>query len=256
MSFASFLSSILTSGDNDALVTGALQLAELLLVKLPTIYGRSFQREGVIYEIDKLAKEELSPSARSKRKEEGQNKGSTVSKAGTGTASPSAAQEASSAAVTPVETPSSDVAAASRFLRALAGEEAGSISALERALGAGTSKQASSSRRVSSVPSNPRDANIVRARILQIKRWSLIGTKGPVPAVSSVVDAVILRLSDPDIADSDLRSVFDQIAALLTDKVEPLSSFEMLQSGLLAKLMAMLQEGAKGKLYGFSNLIQ
>lgn len=246
----------MTSGDNDALVTGALQLAELLLVKLPTIYSRSFQREGVVYEIDKLAKEELSPSARSKRKEESQNKGSTISKAGTGTASPSAAQEASSAAATPVETPSSDAVAASRFLRALAGEEAGSMSALERALGASTSKQTPSSRRVSSVPSNPRDANIVRARILQIKRWSLMGPKGSVPAVSSAVDAVILRLSDPDIPDSDLRSVFDQIAGLLTDKVEPLSSFEMLQSGLLAKLMAMLQEGAKGELYAFSALDQ
>ncbi|KAH8087913.1 hypothetical protein HD553DRAFT_269487 [Filobasidium floriforme] len=200
VSFASFLSSILTSRDNPALVTNALQLAELLLFKLPAIYTRSFQREGVFYEIDKLAGEELSPSA----------------------------------SATP-----------STLLKALAGEDLTQISAFERALGVARAKPGSSSRRVSSVPSNPHDANIVRAKILQIKRWSLSDTGRAVPSSSSTVAEVIQQLSDPEITDDDLQKAFTRIAELLTDRMEPLSSFEMLQSGLLAKLMGMLQEGEK-----------
>jgi E3 ubiquitin-protein ligase TRIP12 len=247
VSFASFLSSILTSRDDEGLVTGALQLAELLLVKLPTIYSRSFQREGVVYEIDKLAAEEISLSTRSKRKAE------TPKSATVETASQSGVTDADkpSKAPTPSENAATDAAAASaRLLRVLAGEDASAstLSAFERALGVAGTRQTSTSRRVSSVPSNPHDANIVRAKILQVKRWSLEDTARSAPTVSSSVDAVIQQLSDSNISDSDLRKAFDQIAGLLTDRGEPLSSFEMLQSGLLSRLMAMLQEGTKGRL--------
>lgn len=246
MSFASFLSSILTSRDNPALVTHALQLAELLLVKLPAIYTRSFQREGVFYEIDKLAKEELSPSARSKRKEAAQKSGADT-KPDAESASQSGATDAEKTDGTPKGASRGADATASRLLQALAGEEATPVSAFERALGAARAKPGTSSaaRRVSSVPSNPHDANIVRARILQIKRWGLSDKGRSAPSSSSGVSEVIQLLSDAEITDGDLQQAFKKIADLLTDKVEPLSSFEMLQSGLLAKLMGMLEEGEK-----------
>ena len=240
MSFASFLSSILTSRDNPALVTHALQLTELLLIKLPTIYTRSFQREGVFYEMDKLAGEELSASARSKRKEAAQ-KSSASTKPDTESASQSGATDAEKP-----DAASASATSAPSLLKVLAGEDPVQLSAFERALGVARAKPASSSRRVSSVPSNPHDANIVRAKILQIKRWSVSDSGRTAPSSSSGVSDVIQQLSDRKITDSDLRKAFKQIADLLTDKVEPLSSFEMLQSGLLAKLMGMLEEGEKG----------
>jgi E3 ubiquitin-protein ligase TRIP12 len=229
-------------------------LAELLLFKLPAIYTRSFQREGVFYEIDKLAGEELSLSARSKRKEAAQTKSST--KPDVESASQSGATDADKADGTPKATTSaSTTATPSALLKALAGDDSNQMSAFERALGIARAKPGSSSRRVSSVPSNPHDANIVRAKILQIKRWSLSDTGRAIPSGTSGVAEVIQQLSDSEITDSDLQKAFKKIAELLTDKVEPLSSFEMLQSGLLAKLMAMLQEGEKGMSPVFLNVL-
>ncbi|KAL9588856.1 MAG: hypothetical protein Q9203_002335 [Teloschistes exilis] len=53
--YASYLASILSQQDHTTLVTFALQAAELLLVRLPSIYRYQFYREGVMAEIVKLA---------------------------------------------------------------------------------------------------------------------------------------------------------------------------------------------------------
>ncbi|KAL8693846.1 MAG: hypothetical protein Q9218_001402 [Villophora microphyllina] len=53
--YASYLASILSQQDHSTLVTFALQAAELLLVRLPSIYRYQFYREGVMTEIVKLA---------------------------------------------------------------------------------------------------------------------------------------------------------------------------------------------------------
>ncbi|KAL9596591.1 MAG: hypothetical protein Q9179_004563 [Wetmoreana sp. 5 TL-2023] len=53
--YASYLASILSQQDHSTLVTLALQAAELLLVRLPSIYRYQFYREGVMAEIVKLA---------------------------------------------------------------------------------------------------------------------------------------------------------------------------------------------------------
>jgi len=52
---ASFLAGLLSSRDQSALVTNALQLIELLLVKMPDAYQYFFRREGVMYEIERVA---------------------------------------------------------------------------------------------------------------------------------------------------------------------------------------------------------
>ena len=53
--YASYLASILSQQDHPVLVLSALQAAELLLVRMESIYRYQFYREGVIAEISKLA---------------------------------------------------------------------------------------------------------------------------------------------------------------------------------------------------------
>ena len=53
--YASYLASILSQQDHPALVIFTLQAAELLLIRLESIYRYQFHREGVIAEISKLA---------------------------------------------------------------------------------------------------------------------------------------------------------------------------------------------------------
>lgn len=56
--YASFLASILSQRDHPSLVMLGLQATELLLSRLDNIYRYQLYREGVIYEINKLAAEE------------------------------------------------------------------------------------------------------------------------------------------------------------------------------------------------------
>lgn len=60
VTYASHLASILTQQENPTLVTFALQVAELLLKRLESIYRPQFYREGVMAEITKLAERPLS----------------------------------------------------------------------------------------------------------------------------------------------------------------------------------------------------
>lgn len=53
--YASYLASILSQEDHPSLVASALKAADLLLNRLPSIYGYQFYREGVMAEISKLA---------------------------------------------------------------------------------------------------------------------------------------------------------------------------------------------------------
>ena len=57
--YASYLASILSQQDHPILVTFALQAAELLLIRLESIYRYQFYREGVIAEISKLASQQI-----------------------------------------------------------------------------------------------------------------------------------------------------------------------------------------------------
>ena len=53
--YASYLASILSQEDHPSLVTSALKAADLLLHRLPSIYGYQFYREGVMAEVARLA---------------------------------------------------------------------------------------------------------------------------------------------------------------------------------------------------------
>ena len=64
--YASFLAAILSQQDHPTLVAHALQAAELLLIRLETIYRNQFYREGVMAEISKLADQPLKSDLQSK----------------------------------------------------------------------------------------------------------------------------------------------------------------------------------------------
>jgi E3 ubiquitin-protein ligase TRIP12 len=51
---SSFVAGLLNSGDS-AITNAALQLAQLLMAKLPDVFRVHFVKEGVVHVIDKLA---------------------------------------------------------------------------------------------------------------------------------------------------------------------------------------------------------
>jgi E3 ubiquitin-protein ligase TRIP12 len=52
---AGFIAGVLAQKEHSSLIVSALQLAELLLTKLPLLYADHFETEGVIFEINRLA---------------------------------------------------------------------------------------------------------------------------------------------------------------------------------------------------------
>lgn len=52
---AGFIAGVLAQKEHSSLIISALQLAELLLTKLPLLYADHFETEGVIFEINRLA---------------------------------------------------------------------------------------------------------------------------------------------------------------------------------------------------------
>lgn len=81
--YASHLASILSQQDHSTLVTFALQAAELLLIRLPSVYRYQFYREGVMAEIVKLgsqpAKSVADKPKRSRNAQESDNIGKNAS---------------------------------------------------------------------------------------------------------------------------------------------------------------------------------
>lgn len=213
---ASFLSSILSNRDNEAFILGALQIAELLLTKMPKIYTRSFHREGVFFEVEKLAKEELSPSARSSQRQ------------------PQLKERRTSDRLAQDKAANGNTAARGQ-------EDFGLPPSLStQSLGAVSGNNAI--RKVSSVPSDPHDVNIVRARILCIKADLGAISKETVKQEQSPAASIVKTLEKPNISSEAFRDLMRRVAILLTDTEEPLSSFELLQSGLLNKLMELIAD--------------
>lgn len=213
---ASFLSSILSNRDNEAFILGALQIAELLLTKMPKIYTRSFHREGVFFEVEKLAKEELSPSAKSSQRQPQSKERRTSDRL----AQDKAAN--GNSAATGQEDLSLPPSLSTRTLGAVSGTNV--------------------ARKVSSVPSDPHDINIVRARILCIKADLGETSKETVKQEQSPASSIAKSLEEPNISSEAFRDLMRRVAVLLTDAEEPLSSFELLQSGLLNKLMELIAD--------------
>lgn len=213
---SSFLGAIISGKDNAAFVLGALQLVEVLITKLPTVYLTSFLREGVVYEIESLAKEETN---------------SEKAAAPTGDETP---LESKDGAETPVKAsePYTPQAGPTRLSAARPGDIPGALSTLmgEVVPSPGHRKSASG---------NSSDANIVRARILGAKNLFVVdGNKqDEATLVLDQLRTLVNRLCVHDADEGELRDTLREIAAQFTNVGQSLSSFELLKSGLVDGLL-------------------
>lgn len=193
---AGFVSSVLSSRDHPTLVIGALQLVEMLLVKLPTEYRPSFLREGVLHEIEALADKELLPKVK--------------------TEPGSSASDSSSGALPPPAV----------------------ISGL---------------RRLSSLSIDPQDAIVLRARVIRFK-YIVDITEGPGDVALQSLKSLVERLSEPRASEAALRHTLREIAALFSSPRLSISSFELIQSGLVDGLLEFAT--VEGRTGGCSSFLE
>lgn len=172
---ASFIGSILTSKDNPHLVTNALQLVELLLVKSPSVFRNSLRKEGVLHEVSTISKMELKVKAKPPTTESGEN-------------------------------------------------------------GENNDDRRVSPRKSSSLPSDPQDAYVLRARLIKIKYLTSGSDVGGDPVFDSL-KAMIKVLTDPSAEEEQLGATLKDIAKLFSGAGADISSFELLKSGLVDGLL-------------------
>ena len=201
MPVASFIGSILTSRDNPILVTNALQLVELLLLKSPLVFRNSLRKEGVLHEVSTISKIELKVKAKPPPPPTEATNGDN----GEGSSNPNPGEEGSG---------SSPVA------------------------------QIVPPRKSSSVPSDPQDAYVLRARFIKVKYLSG-GSDAGGDAVFEALKSLIKALGDPDASVEQLSGTLKEIAKLFGSSSAAISSFELLKSGLLDGLLAFATEDGR-----------
>lgn len=206
----------MSSRDSSVLVLGALQLIELLLIKLPKVYRTSFRREGVMFEIDLLADRELSTAAKK------------IS---------DATKEEGKASETPTaEKPATESTGPASSVTSLS---AGPIIARR------TSSQSSvvgsfPAPKKPSVPLDPQDANILRARVIRVKTAedaSDADSEDDAAKALKEMKTLVARLNEQEAPLETLREVVSDLAKLFGSAGNAISSFELLQSGLVDGLL-------------------
>lgn len=246
---ASLLGSIMSSRDNPALTLGTLQLIELLSNKLPDVYKTGFRREGVMFEVEALADEELTTAKVASKRP-------TVSATSSTTTTPAAAVVKSE----PQETPTLATLSSLLDAAAVAGSNAdapmdGALSVGGRRASTGTGAGSlfppsggSSSKRLSSLPLDPKDANILRARVLrfQVEAESAAGQEDAAARSLTHMQDLVSRLNNEDAGEDELRAVMTELAALFTGADGGVSSFELLKGGLVDGLLECSTINGKG----------
>jgi len=243
----------MSSRDNPALTLGTLQLIELLSNKLPDVYKTGFRREGVMFEVEALADEELSTAKASKR--------STA-------ATPSSSSTPAAAVVKSEPQDAPTLATLSSLLDAAAAGGAadgdGSAGAAPNGTGRRTSagasfgslfppatalSVASSSKRLSSLPLDPKDANILRARVLRFHAEAESAESGQEDAAARSLkhmQDLVSRLNNEEAGEDELRAVMAELASLFTGTDGGVSSFELLKGGLVDGLLECSTINGKG----------
>lgn len=229
---ASFASSILSSKDHPTLVIGALQLVELLLIKVPDEYRAAFRREGVFHEIETLASRALLTS---KSKDKEKEKDKQQDKEGS-------SDSASGHAASNENQPTGTSASAPAPVSALPTPVPVPISAALAASMPGFKK-------LSSMSLDPEDAVTLRARVIRFKYLAGKENKDGDDAFS-VLRKLVERIGedsrDKDIVmggtgggerEKELMSALKELASLFASANDSVSSFELLQSGVIDALL-------------------
>ncbi|CDS01488.1 hypothetical protein [Sporisorium scitamineum] len=249
---ASFLAAILSSRDHPTLVNGALQIVELLTEKLPSLYTALLRREGVMWEIDDIASQtpsarlvsaDKSTSAAGDAERSSSAQPLTLPRPGSGNSAVDAALDAAGMGLPP----NSGLA---RLIAAASGASHGTT--LVDVLGnrvSSASSSTSASNAQSSVEAT--DASIWRSRVLRDKfsaeASSSQGAQSAAQALDHIKDLVKrLYAAAADGRESDAQDVLQQVASLFSRSEEPMSSFELLRSGLVESLYSFATLGEGG----------
>lgn len=177
-----------------------LQLVEMLLAKLPADYKPTFRREGVVFELQTLAARPI--TSKEKDKDKTSDKDKDKESGADGERAPSPAAPASSHPV-------------------LSAAMAASIPGY---------------RKLASMSIDPEDAITLRARIV-LFRYLSDGTDGSgdgdLDALVLIANVLCNRKADEDQLGSSLKS----LVACFAKGESAISSFELLQSGVVDALM-------------------
>lgn len=195
---ASFASSILSSKDSPSLVIGALQLVELLLIKVPAEYKPAFRREGVFHEIEALATRALA-SAKAKEKDKEKDKDASENASPAEGSAPAPASGAASLAFVP------------------------------------------GYKKLSSLAIEPDDAITLRARVIKFKYLS--GDEADDgDDLSASLGRLVARLSEKDLPEKDIMPALVELSTLFASPHSSVSSFELLQSGVVDGLLSFISD--------------
>jgi E3 ubiquitin-protein ligase TRIP12 len=215
--FAAFISAILSTRENQApLMTSALQLVELLLLKMRDAYQYTFRREGVMHEIERLAQRALVSPNKSKR--------SSPSRTPRGEGDVDAAAAPSGIARALLSQP--DVDTKKMSPSELQAYDAVTLRA----------------RHLSDTYGAPDSEPSVRAQAV------LERIKALVQHVDSVAHADVGSGGAKAVAkiEREAKEALEEIAGLFADEKNPLSSFEMLESGLVDGVLKFATETGTG----------
>ncbi|KNF05214.1 hypothetical protein PSTG_01838 [Puccinia striiformis f. sp. tritici PST-78] len=206
---ASFLASILANRDQNSLVMYALQMVDLLLAKLPDDYDFIFRREGVMHEVNRLA--ESTPTGSSIK-----TRISNVPVGGSRS--------------------ESHISAASNLLD----EE---LLQVPSSLGRHSSSiHAFSSASTSSSPTSTKDQLIYRARHLKAK-CVMAETTASIRA-QEILDNIrdVVNALGTVQTNEEAKLALAKLAALFSRENDPVTSFELLESGLVEGLLRFATE--------------
>lgn len=204
---ASFASSILSSNDHPSLVIGALQLVDLLLNKVPSLYKPTFRREGVFHEIETLAERTLISSIKSKDKDKESSE------------APSPESGAPLVAPSPVS------------MLSIPGFK-----------------------RLSSLSLEPDDAITLRARVIRFKY--LTGDENPEgDSAFDTLRVLVDRIAAKGATEKEVSDALRELADLFASPHTSVSSFELLQSGLVDGLLQFATDQERNCMYLLTSYI-
>jgi E3 ubiquitin-protein ligase TRIP12 len=232
---ASFLGAIISSEDNAQFVQYALQLVELLVVKLPEVYRVSFIREGVGMSIEALAAKETKASLEPKK---------AIDEPGSSTsaiAKPNSADDPESeySHARDLQRLTERYSAAGGGSREFRMSEAmrhlmEADDLIDARMSSFRSKQASALQ-----PPYLHDANIWRAKVLCEKRlFDMDGDdSNEAKIVLDKLSALVATLSKQAASEGDLYDALRDMAGHFSSTGESLSSFELLRGGVIDGLL-------------------
>ncbi|UTT90583.1 hypothetical protein NDA17_000706 [Ustilago hordei] len=237
---ASFLAAILSSRDHPILVNGALQIVELLTEKLPSLYTALLRREGVMWEIDDIASQTPSDRASSTDKPAGTSTDAERGSSAQPLSLPRSGSLGVDAAFDSAGMGMSSSSGLARLIAAASGS--GQAATLVDALGNRVSSSSAPTSGFNAQSSaDATDASIWRARVLRDKftaeTKSSEGAQSAAQALDHIKD-LVQRLTDAaaEGRESDANNVLQQVTLLFSRTEDPISSFELLRSGLVEAL--------------------